>query len=74
MLKGKILSPPSKVKIFLEVNFSPVLLFQEIKAALHQPIVQIKMVQVLQTLTLTLRARPYLLNKKFFLALKVLIL
>ena len=43
MLREKILSPRSKVKTFLEVNFYQVLLYPEIRQAQHLPTEQIKM-------------------------------
>ena len=71
MLKEKTLSPLSKVKIYLEVSFYQVLLYQEIKAVPHLLIVQVKVEQLFQTQVQTQRVKLFLLSKKYFQDLKV---
>ena len=66
MLKEKTLSQQNKVKIFLEVNFYLVLHFQEIKQALHLPIEQIKVEQVLQTTNSDSESKTISVEQKIF--------
>ena len=62
--------PPVSGIEFLEVNFCQVSHYQEIRQVLLQLILQIKMDQVLQTQTQTLKVKKYQLIKKFFLVSK----
>ena len=69
MLKEKVLSLQNKVKIFLEVNFYQVSLYQEIKVALHLQIVQIKVGKSFRH-KFRLRKQNFSVEQKIFSGLK----